>query len=357
VYCAKATGVRIHLAGPPLAAHLSRSRYIASFTSIDLPAIDVADLEPFRLTIERLAAAAEANMVLPGDEHTTWLLVRLRGKLGVPCFPLPDEATFARLTDKWRFYEACTAYGVPVPKTLHIGDKARLDPNRLADALGLPLVVKPSDQGNNNGVVIAETVEEVRAKVTENPAYPYNSLIAQAFIPGADIDCSILAHDGRIVAVAVQRRDADGIIFCERPDLVEYVDRLTRGTGFTGVAHYDARLDNRDDSISLIECNPRFWGSINAARWCGLNFVALGLDARIGVGAPDTQPLTLKEGKYVPWTTMLRRIANLSADATMFSRPNRGGLAQVLSDPVPVLFEELHAFRRRREENRRRGAA
>src|SRR5690242_18023644 len=83
VYCLNGAGIRPHVAGAPTAEHLGRSRYVASFTLIDLPAIDAVDLEPFRRTVERIAAAMHADMVLPGDEHTTRLLVRLNGKLGV----------------------------------------------------------------------------------------------------------------------------------------------------------------------------------------------------------------------------------------------------------------------------------
>lgn len=69
VYRLNGAGVRPHLAGASKAEHLSRSRYVASYTPLDLPAIDAANLESFRQTVERIAGATGADM-LPGDEHT-----------------------------------------------------------------------------------------------------------------------------------------------------------------------------------------------------------------------------------------------------------------------------------------------
>jgi len=51
---------------------------------------------------------------------------------------------------------------------------------------------------------------------------------------------------------------------------------VVQAGGYTGVAHLDARLAD-DGSISLLECNARFWSSIFALASAGVNFVEWGM--------------------------------------------------------------------------------
>ena len=49
---------------------------------------------------------------------------------------------------------------------------------------------------------------------------------------------------------------------------------ICRSSGFNGVMHVDARIDQRTGQVYLIESNPRFWASLTACVLSGLNFVA-----------------------------------------------------------------------------------
>ena len=343
LYSMAAVGARIHVIGGPRAKHLRLSRLVASFTLVDLPPED-GDLDELRATLEAVAYRTGASMILPGDEYSTRVVVRLAPELTTRVFPCPSEATFWSLADKMKFYELCRRIGAPVPETLWIGVKDRSRLLKAGQALGYPLVVKPVDQGNGNGVVILRTEAQLFDKVIDDPDYDYENLIAQAFIPGVDIDCSVLAVAGKAIAVAVQRRIDRAVVFLPDAALVGAVETVLAATGYTGVAHFDARLDERDGSIQLIECNPRFWASMEAARRCGLNFVEVGLRAATG---QRFEPQALDCGRFQSWTSILRSATKLDL-RFLGSAPSLRALFLTVTDPLPVLAEVVHAIRRRR---------
>ena len=107
--------------------------------------------------------------------------------------------------------------------------------------------------------------------------------IVQELVEGADVDCSVVAEDGEILAWTTQRgvaktrfaAPATEIIMEPHPALYEQVARLLRDLRWSGVAHIDTILDARDGSYRILELNGRFWGSLLASTAAGVNFPAL----------------------------------------------------------------------------------
>ncbi|CAH2598842.1 ATP-grasp domain-containing protein [Rhodovastum atsumiense] len=345
LHCCIGAGLRVHILGGPQAAHLRHSRYTASFTLTDIPSN--GPFESFAAAVEDAVQCTGASVVLPGDYWSTRALIRVAPGLRVPVFPLPDARSFDMLAEKWNFYCFCKSIDVPVPQTIWVGDKTCLAAAALGTRFGYPLVVKPTDQGNMDGVVIAHSAADLEQRVIGNPGYRYGNLIAQSFIPGDDIDCSVLAVDGRVLAAAVQRRIEDAIVFCDHSMLTNLVGRIVEASRFTGVAHFDARTDLRDGGIRLIECNPRFWASVDAAHWCGLNFVAIGLDAAIEPTAVAAVP-DLVDGIFYPLGVALRRFLRFDA-RPLRSAATRGSLWQALGDPLPLVIDKIGERKGKRE--------
>jgi biotin carboxylase len=105
-------------------------------------------------------------------------------------------------------------------------------------------------------------------------------ILAQEFIPGSDIDLSVLADRGRIVAWTVQRAHSNrlgDLEFLQHPRILEIGASLVGATGYHGVAHFDLRIDARTNEPVFLEANPRFWGSLRHSLWSGVNFPALGI--------------------------------------------------------------------------------
>ena len=212
--------------------------------------------------------------VIPADCEGIRMVNRVRDRLRVHITPAPDLDTLEMFDNKWRFYQFCIQHGLPVPCTQFFASKRELDFDRLAAGFGVPFVVKPVNQAGSLGVTIVRSREQFERDIATDPAYCFAPLVAQRFIDGDDIDLSLLAVDGRLSAFAIQKAGRARIDFLHSPQLASLAQELCRVSRYHGVMHIDARREKRTGKILLIESNPRFWATLTASVWCGLNFVA-----------------------------------------------------------------------------------
>ncbi len=121
-----------------------------------------------------------------------------------------------------------------------------------------------------------------------------------------DIDLSVLALKGEIVAWTVQSWNEDKILeFSVNARCCALGREIIARTNFHGLAHFDMRIDDRDGTIKIIECNPRFWSSVAASMWQGTNFTELGVEAVMGEMSPTVVEPTA--GQFTPDGVFLRR--------------------------------------------------
>jgi predicted ATP-grasp superfamily ATP-dependent carboligase len=212
-------------------------------------------------------------VVIPADCHGIRLIDRIRADLRAKVIPVPDLETLNRMDDKWQFYEFCKTHSIEVPATCYIGSKANLNFDEIANELGLPFVLKPSNESGSYGVQIIHSKEQYLKTVRDNDSYDFRSLIAQRYIDGEDVDLSLLAIHGQLRAFAIQQAKGPIIQFMRNDSLQAQAHRLCMASSFHGLMHIDARLEKETGKVFLIESNPRFWASLTASIWCGLNFV------------------------------------------------------------------------------------
>lgn len=249
---------------------LQWSALCARHISLDFDGI--SDMRVAEL-INECCAPDGNTVIIPADCRGIRLVGRIRQHLKARVVPFPDLATLDLMDDKWQFYQLCQSHGLQVPETYYIGSKANLDYDEVVRKLGLPFVLKPTNESGSNGVQIIRSREHYLQAVKHNEAYRFNSLIAQRYINGEDIDLSLLAINGRMSAYAIQQVDGARIEFVRNDELRDQVAKLCRESAFHGVMHIDARIETRTGRVFMIESNPRFWASLTAAAWCGLNFV------------------------------------------------------------------------------------
>jgi len=193
---------------------------------------------------------------------------------GVQCFPMCEPELFEQLYDKWRFATLLEELSLPGPRTTLI--RCAEDLERCG--LEPPAIIKPTQGEAGHGIETARTVDELRRIVGARADLEENPLVLQSYIPGDDIDLSLLAHRGRCVAWTIQQRAESGVMrFFDRSDVLELGQELVRRTGYHGVMHLDLRIDRRNGRVVILESNPRFWGSLCYSVWTGVNFLDLGL--------------------------------------------------------------------------------
>jgi predicted ATP-grasp superfamily ATP-dependent carboligase len=288
------------------------------------------------------------DWVVPADFPAIRLLAEGRRELkGVGVFPLSEPELIERLNDKWEFYLLLHKLGFSTPKTrlLESAEQARTEP------LEFPLMIKPVRGEGGVGVHRIDSREALSSFVDDYGARFGWPCLVQDFIPGRDIDLSVLADHGRVVAWTIQQRPRElpeVVEFLHHPRVLELGSALIAACGYHGVVHFDMRIDERTNELLMIEANPRFWASLRHSVWSGVNFPALGIALGRGedVGrlfAPVSGPCRDPGLSIRP---LVRALLHGRLRPERWSFATEVGWRCHLSDPIPELWLRLDGFRR-----------
>ena len=327
--CAAAFAHHVLVLGPASAQRLARSRFCAGFV-LAASLEGSPDPDRVRRDVDQVAAARDVGLVVPGDGRAVRLLGQL-GRLRAPSYPVPDPLTFDRLADKWRFAGLCSALGLRAPPSRLYQRREELAGDLAGGALATPLVVKPTDQSGGRGVHVLRSPADARLV----RRLSYRPLLVQPFVDGQDICLSAFCRAGRILHHVVYRKRGADCIFESSDELVELAGQVIAHVGHDGVINFDARLDGTG-RIHMIECNPRFWYTMDMTLLAGLNFVRLGCDEVLPGPRPRIGAVLKSKGSLVrslgaPWTLTALDVSNL---------------LHKLRDPIPPLYDLLDRLRR-----------
>ena len=165
--------------------------------------------------------------------------------------------------------------------------------------------------------------------------------IAQKYVPGRDIDCSLLSQDGEIVVHTVQQHaSAESGATLEvfsGGEALEAVRPLIRTIGYSGIAHIDMRQDVADGRFTVVDFNPRFWASLFSSTCAGVNFPYLW--CQLALKQPVAQPVFERIHHYSSSATMRHCVQSISHPIR--ARPEfkwkNSSLPSALADPLPLL--------------------
>lgn len=282
--------------------------------------------------VNKIAAVHAESVAIPADTIACSVLLAAGPFLDCAIYPSPTRALLDAYEDKWLFYELCNKHDIPTPKTILIGKKDSRAFREFTQIIPPPILIKPTNRMGTEGVVVIANEEDYYQKILHNDRYQYSSLIAQNFIPGRDIDISILAMQGDIVCSAIQIKIGNSVRFVENRRLFAIVEQLVKRTEYTGLCHFDAREYCEDGSVWIVDANPRFWGSLDAARWCGMNFTAAGL--ALALKRPTHEPATLIGGCYPGLAAALTSLFLGRLSSAELAQQQRVFLIRILSDPL-----------------------
>lgn len=233
--------------------------------------------------INRLAMKMLDLTIIPCDCSGERVMDRIGPRLNALAIPTPNATMLDCFDDKWEFYQFCKNHGINVPSTQLIASKQSVDFHKVSLEFGLPIVFKPLDQAGSAGVHVIYSEQEFREKIADAAEYQFAPLLVQQYVRGLDIGLNLLSIHGRITAIAIQQRDfpqnfGAPIEFISNPYLESAAHTICENSGYHGVMNIDARVEEKTGRVFLFESNPRFWGSLSASVWCGLNFVEACLD-------------------------------------------------------------------------------
>lgn len=190
--------------------------------------------------------------------------------LGLPGIGLEVARNF---TDKLRMRQVSSAAGVPNPP--FFGVRSNSDFDTAVEALGFPMVVKPTDAQSSRGVHVVRTRDEAAAAFDDARKYTRNGqLIAEGFLDGTEVTVEGFCHDGVVEVSGISDKDH----YSHRPEVATRLtypadfdtaitdrirsvhDATVRALGLrSGVTHAECMVVGRE--VYLIEIAARGGGS------------------------------------------------------------------------------------------------
>lgn len=262
------------------------SRYCRRYVRVPYGSLRTMTPE-FVRWLEKYCVRHAIDVVIPADQATTLAVARLPST-SMRLFPVASPEALETLRDKWKFHNLLARLNLPSPRT------TLLEPGMSAEQLdlGWPVMVKPPASEGSDGVARVDSAADLEA-LRARPERAGKELLVQQFIPGRDIDLSLIADHGKMIAYTIQADEGPGhrrFTLDER--MVHVAREIVAATDFHGLAHFDMRIDSRDGALYVIECNPRVWGSVLYSVWVGVNFIELGCLMAMGRKLPEFKPVT-----------------------------------------------------------------
>ncbi|RMI39637.1 ATP-grasp domain-containing protein [Actinomadura harenae] len=265
-------GIEVHALLEGRASPVSRSRYLSGAHAFGPHPADAPGL------IGHLARVAghigRPPLLIPMDDAAALFSADHRNTLA-GLFRLPGMSRApADVADKSALLECCRRVGVPVPSS-HVPAGPHVSPDDL-DALGYPVIAKWSRPWmlprGARSTTLAHDLREARAllRLSFTPDHRaagpviFQQIVGDTrhdwFFQGYFDDESNLLFGGvGKKRLAYPRRTGATVVgeWLPNPRLERHVRALARRLGYTGPADLDFRYDQRDDTYSLLDYNPR----------------------------------------------------------------------------------------------------
>ena len=294
------------------------------------------------------------DVVIPLYDRTLLPLARRKSDVErLTRFPFLGYDALRHGRDKALTVEVAKRCGVRVPATYEV--HGQTDATRAIRECPLPLIVRPRESSSSDGLHRVERAEQLWP-VCQRTRREFGPVIIQEYIPwgGMTYDVDVLMNkdsEARVVFAAERLRTyppLGGPTSCGRgvtyADLVDMALTLLKEMHWYGPAEVEFRIDPRDGKPTLMEINPRLWGSMFTATVAGIDFpylfYRLAMDGDI---APVTTYRTDTKARYFVTQDMLcmafhpHRRSIARAWFGEFFDPHTKMCLPSWKDPVPML--------------------
>jgi len=233
--------------------------------------------------------AGDYDALLPVGGGTFEIVSEHRDRLDFPVERLlPPQDAMRVALDKHRTYAHAEREGIPVPNSARVTDSDDL--REVIERVGFPAVLKTGSETEARFVRIAENADELRDAYRAYTADHDVDPVVQAYLPGATRGYFGLFDDGDLLGGYAHRRVREyppegGASACaestQDDELRAYAEGLLGPLDWTGVAMIEFKEDAAG-TPSVVEINPKIWGSLDLAIASGMNFPAALLDLAAG---------------------------------------------------------------------------
>lgn len=263
--------------------------------------------------ITALTARLAVDTLVPATDSTTMLLVSQPDLSKFARVAVPGASSYETLTDKARLLELAGRLGIPAPVT-QVAETATEAVNA-AHRIGFPVVLKPGRSRYLKGDRILST----GVQIVSSPAALIHALqdqewlgdipcLVQQFVPGHGAGIFCLFGPSGAIAWFAHRRIREkpptgGVSVLSEsvpvdPVMQSATAKLLDAAHWTGVAMVEFRVA-ADGTPYLMEVNGRFWGSLQLAIDCGVDFPWLLY--QLAQGLPVAAPKSYVVGRRLRW--------------------------------------------------------
>ena len=250
-------------------------------------------LAPLR-SLARAIAAAEPDLVIPGDDLAARHLHELHGRQeGTSLRNLIERSlgsaeAFPIIHARAAFMELARKEGIRVPTTEIV--RTVDDVKNVVEHVGFPTVLKADGTSGGEGVRMVRTAAEAqsafrklhappllaralkRAALDQDSTLIWPSLlrerptvIAQSYVAGHEATSTIACWKGKILASlhfeVLRKSNAAGhatvVRLIENTEMSDAVEKMVRRMGLSGLCGFDFMLEASTGNAYLIEINPR----------------------------------------------------------------------------------------------------
>jgi len=256
------------------------------------------DPKAFAEAIVELCGTGTYDAVLPMQGNSLEALIPYAQQLAACTGTLmPTQTQYAVGYDKMNTVNTCRELGIIHPDSVFLSEDNCFE--EVASTFGYPIVIKHRQNfGGSVGVRVVAERANLKSAVQQLLRYTnkIEDLMIQKFLPGTLFDVCVVAREGNLSGLVMQARRlmypisggaACILVTVDSPQLADIASSIVRALKWTGPAQLEFKWDPELATFSLIEINPRFWGTTGAWLRAGINFPALAVDLAMGCEVND----------------------------------------------------------------------
>lgn len=265
--------------------------------------------------------------------------------------PNPKYKQLKITQDKWSFYCFVKELGLPISPTILLADGTNIisEPAAL-DSIEFPALLKPTQDMGGRGIIKIDKRSDFYSTIEKKKALqPGQRYIVQSYIPGEDLSLGVCCKQGKILSYVLHKDLSPTNNSFSHQKVIEYVhndmtieicSKLLSSMVWNGMAFIDLRIDKRDNTMKLLEVNPRLGRAFLGALTAGVNFPLNLCFSAMGLKISDKQN---EDVRYAHPSAYFNILMNriIGKQIPLKIRWWESGLRFICSDPLPETFDVL----------------
>jgi predicted ATP-grasp superfamily ATP-dependent carboligase len=315
------------------------------------------DVEWIKLTKD-LVAQYKIDILLPTTNESIEFTARnydnLKEVALIP--PTPNLEQLKITKDKWSFYCFVKEHSLPAPQTIFFADEEKItcEPGAF-NSVEFPVLLKPTKEMGGRGIVKIDSFSDlynvIEQKKTLQSGQQY---VVQNYIAGEDLCLGAFCRRGKILSYVLQKdllslNNSYGhqkvMEYVHNDQAIEVGRRLISVLDWNGLAFIDFRIDKRDNSVKLLEVNPRLGRAFMGALSAGVNFPLNLCFSALDLNISDKQHESVRYAHPSAYLKLLMaRIMRKPVPVKVSWLES--GLRYSINDPLPEVFEAVRKLKK-----------